>query len=66
MPPSWMAIPYLLTAFGGLRNGVYWHHGSPAPGSPRRANAAAAVAVTRRGPATAPTREEIDQFLDGR
>ncbi|MEU3624552.1 sugar kinase [Amycolatopsis coloradensis] len=30
----------------------------------RRANAAAAIAVTRRGPATAPTRAELDAFLD--
>jgi sugar/nucleoside kinase (ribokinase family) len=29
----------------------------------RRANAAAALSVTRRGPATAPTREELAQFL---
>lgn len=29
----------------------------------RRANAAAAIAVTRRGPATAPTTEEIDRVL---
>ncbi|TAM69340.1 MAG: sugar kinase [Microbacteriaceae bacterium] len=29
----------------------------------RRANAAAALAVTRRGPATAPTRSELDDFL---
>jgi len=29
----------------------------------RRANAAAAFSVTRRGPATAPTREELAQFL---
>jgi sugar/nucleoside kinase (ribokinase family) len=29
----------------------------------RRGNAAGALAVTRRGPATAPTREELDAFL---
>lgn len=29
----------------------------------RRANAAAAIAVTRRGPTTAPTSEELDAFL---
>jgi sugar/nucleoside kinase (ribokinase family) len=29
----------------------------------RRANAAAALSVTRRGPATAPSRAELDQFL---
>ncbi|UYM04421.1 PfkB family carbohydrate kinase [Solicola gregarius] len=32
----------------------------------RRANAAAAIKVTRRGPATAPTRAEVDAFLAGR
>jgi sugar/nucleoside kinase (ribokinase family) len=31
----------------------------------RSANAAAALSVTRRGPATAPTREELAQFLAG-
>ena len=28
-----------------------------------RANAAAAITVTRKGPATAPTRAEVDEFL---
>ena len=37
----------------------------PAPAA-RRANAAAALAVTRRGPATAPTRAELDAFLAAR
>ncbi|MEJ3651462.1 PfkB family carbohydrate kinase [Actinomycetes bacterium KLBMP 9759] len=32
----------------------------------RRANAAAAIAVTRNGPATAPTREEVDALLAAR
>lgn len=32
----------------------------------RRANAAAAFAVTRRGPATAPTTTELDRFIDER
>jgi sugar/nucleoside kinase (ribokinase family) len=31
----------------------------------RRANAAAAIAVTRDGPASAPARRELDAFLDG-
>jgi sugar/nucleoside kinase (ribokinase family) len=31
----------------------------------RRANAAAALSVTRRGPATGPDREELDRFLAG-
>lgn len=34
--------------------------------SARRANAAAALAVTRRGPATAPTARELEDFLAGR
>ena len=29
----------------------------------RRANAAAAISVTRRGPATAPNRAELNRFL---
>lgn len=32
-------------------------------GAARRANAAAAITVTRKGPATAPTRAEVDAFL---
>ncbi len=32
----------------------------------RRANAAAAIKVTRRGPATAPTAAEVEEFLAGR
>ena len=32
----------------------------------RRANAAAALSVTRRGPATGPTRAELDEFLGSR
>jgi sugar/nucleoside kinase (ribokinase family) len=35
---------------------------SPA-GAARRANAAAALTVTRAGPATSPTRAELDLFL---
>lgn len=31
-----------------------------------RANAAGAIKVTRKGPATAPTRAEVDEFLSGR
>lgn len=40
--------------------------GLPPERAARRANAAAAIAVTRRGPATAPNREEVDRFLAGR
>jgi sugar/nucleoside kinase (ribokinase family) len=37
--------------------------GSGLPAAARRANAAAALSVTRRGPATAPTRAEVDALL---
>jgi sugar/nucleoside kinase (ribokinase family) len=37
--------------------------GATAAAAARRANAAAAFSVTRRGPATSPTREELDRFL---
>ncbi|MCE0761708.1 PfkB family carbohydrate kinase [Pseudonocardia kujensis] len=37
--------------------------GATVPEAARRANAAAALAVTRPGPATAPTRAELDAFL---
>lgn len=36
------------------------------PEAARRANAAGAIKVTRRGPATAPTAAEVDAFLAGR
>jgi sugar/nucleoside kinase (ribokinase family) len=34
------------------------------PAAASRANAAAALAVSRHGPATAPTRQELNRFLD--
>jgi sugar/nucleoside kinase (ribokinase family) len=37
--------------------------GKNPPEAARRANAAAALAVTRRGPATAPTRDELESYL---
>jgi sugar/nucleoside kinase (ribokinase family) len=37
--------------------------GLPAADAARRANAAAALAVTRPGPATSPTRTELDAWL---
>ena len=40
--------------------------GSPWPDACRRANAAAAIKVTRRGPTTAPTAAEVDAFLRDR
>jgi sugar/nucleoside kinase (ribokinase family) len=39
--------------------------GLPAPQAAARANAAAALSTTRAGPATAPDRAELDQFLRG-
>jgi sugar/nucleoside kinase (ribokinase family) len=39
--------------------------GAPLPEAALRANAAAALAVTRRGPATAPGRAEVDALLEG-
>ncbi|SOC51390.1 PfkB family carbohydrate kinase [Ornithinimicrobium cerasi] len=39
--------------------------GTPWVEAARRANAAGAIKVTRRGPATAPTRAEVDAFLAG-
>ncbi len=40
--------------------------GTPWVTAARRANAAGAIKVTRRGPATAPTRAEVDAFLADR
>ena len=43
-----------------------WPNGRSAPdweSAATRANAAAAITVTRKGPATAPTRAEVDEFL---
>lgn len=37
--------------------------GSPLPTACARANAAAAIAVSRRGPATAPNRQELENYL---
>ena len=41
-------------------------HGSSEAGAARTANAAAALSVTRRGPATAPTAAELSRFLAAR
>ena len=37
--------------------------GLPPAAAARRANAAAALTVTRAGPATSPSRAELDRFL---
>ncbi|WP_298746585.1 PfkB family carbohydrate kinase [uncultured Serinicoccus sp.] len=44
----------------GVADGLPWVEAA------RRANAAAAVKVTRRGPATSPTADEVDAFLRAR
>ena len=54
---------------GDAHDGVFvaaLARGERALAAARRANAAAALAVQRRGPATAPTSAEIDAFLDSR
>lgn len=49
---------------GGVLAAELARGASPAAAA-QRANAAAALSVTRRGPATAPTADEIDRFLVG-
>ncbi|WP_206475312.1 PfkB family carbohydrate kinase [Microbacterium sp. KRD172] len=44
----------------GIADGATWVDAC------RRANAAAAIKVTRRGPTTAPTADEVEEFLRGR
>ncbi len=54
---------------GDVHNGVVLAslaNGEPLSVVVRRANAAAALSVTRFGPATGPTREELDAFLRAR
>jgi sugar/nucleoside kinase (ribokinase family) len=51
---------------GDVHNGVViaeWSRGTPLEESLRRANAAAAIAISTFGPATCPTREVVDRFL---
>ena len=51
---------------GDAHVGVFlagWHPGTRRSMAARRANAGAAIAVTRRGPTTAPTAGELDAFL---
>jgi sugar/nucleoside kinase (ribokinase family) len=57
------------TGAGDAHSGVFLAAlaaGLPPEEAARRANAAAALAVTRAGPATAPTRAELDAFLRAR
>ena len=54
------------TGAGDTHTGVFLAEllaGRPAPVAARIANGAAAFAVTRQGPATAPTTDELDAFL---
>lgn len=56
-----------LNGAGDTHTGVFLAElarGACAADAAARANAAAALAVTRPGPATAPTRRELDAFLD--
>lgn len=47
----------------GVLNAEFTLNGGDWLAAARRANAAAAVKVTRKGPATSPTRAEVDDFL---
>jgi sugar/nucleoside kinase (ribokinase family) len=54
------------TGAGDAHSGVFLAalaDGLPAADAARRANAAAALAVTRPGPATSPARAELDAWL---
>jgi sugar/nucleoside kinase (ribokinase family) len=65
--PSVVAVD--TTGAGDAHSGVFLAGlaaGLPAPIAASRANAAAALAVTRSGPATAPSRDDLDQFLAAR
>jgi sugar/nucleoside kinase (ribokinase family) len=65
--PSVVAVD--TTGAGDAHSGVFLAGlaaGLPAPIAASRANAAAALAVTRSGPATSPSRDELDQFLAAR
>jgi len=56
------------TGAGDAHSGVFLAalaDGLSAADAARRANAAAAMAVTRPGPATSPTRAELDAWLAG-
>jgi sugar/nucleoside kinase (ribokinase family) len=65
--PSIVAVD--TTGAGDAHSGVFLAGlaaGLPAPIAASRANAAAALAVTRSGPATSPSRGELDRFLAAR
>lgn len=67
--PGFPQVPVDTNGAGDAHTGVLCAErslGVPWLEAARRANAAGAVKVTRRGPATAPTRAEVDAFLAGR
>lgn len=71
-PPAHVPAPAVTavdtTGAGDAHSGVFLAalaEGLPPLAAAARANAAAAFAVTRRGPATAPTRIELDAWLVG-
>ena len=64
--PAVPVRPIDTTGAGDTHTGVFLAgllSGRPAPAAARIANAAAAFAVTRPGPATSPTAAELDIFL---
>ncbi|MFK5634145.1 MULTISPECIES: PfkB family carbohydrate kinase [unclassified Ornithinimicrobium] len=64
--PGYPQTPVDTNGAGDAHTGVLCAEralGTPWLEAARRANAAGAVKVTRRGPATAPTRAEVDDFL---
>jgi sugar/nucleoside kinase (ribokinase family) len=64
--PGWPVRPVDTTGAGDTHAGVFiaaLARGAAAAEAARRANAAAALSVTRPGPATAPTTSELDRFL---
>lgn len=66
--PGYPRTPVDTNGAGDTHTGVLCAEagaGTPWVEACRRANAAGAIKVTRRGPATAPTRAEIDAFLAG-
>ena len=66
--PGYPQTPVDTNGAGDAHTGVLCAEralGTPWLEAARRANAAGAVKVTRRGPATAPTRAEVDEFLAG-
>ncbi len=64
--PGFPVIPVDTNGAGDCHTGVLCAglaHGNTLADAVRTANAAAAIAVTRRGPATCPTRQEIDHIV---